>query len=292
MMEEEDLNVSRIYTEPPDSNVLTDEDSGEEDNGGFIDNLSGHQLRAGEKVVLAASCSSNVEVLENIVEEEIQTEDIEIETRSRVSKRKKLSGSAWEQQDVSISQKTFPECSFSNLREKSPLDIFEMIFDHEVWCLNTPEGYLINCEVYQGKNPESNSTYEATFGKCAAPLIQMLDDLPARIKHLPLYLYFDNLFMNSKMLKKQSRGTYDFQYDRENNIIVVKWMDNAVVSAASTAFGIQPITQEQRYSQRQKKKITVGRPSIITNYNKYMGGTDRMVKNVSAYRVSIRAKKW
>ncbi|KAF2891946.1 hypothetical protein ILUMI_14227, partial [Ignelater luminosus] len=180
-------------------------------------------------------------------------------------------------------------------------------FGYKVWCLNTPEGYLINCEVYQGKNPNSNSTYEATFGKGAAPLIQMLDDLPARIKHLPLYLYFDNLFtsmsllveqrkrgyegtgtlrenpifrncpiIDSKMLKKQSRGTYDFQYDRENNIIVVKWMDSAVVSAASTAFGIQPITQVQRYSQQQKKKITVGRPPIITNYNKYMGGTDRM----------------
>ncbi|KAF2883442.1 hypothetical protein ILUMI_22727 [Ignelater luminosus] len=135
MMEEEDFNVSRIYTEPPDSNVLTDEDSGEEDNGGFIDNLSGRQLRARAEIVLAASCSSNVEVLENIVEEKIQTEDIEIETRSGVSKRKKLSGSVWEQQDVCISQKTFPECSFSNLRENSPLDIFEMIFDHEVFDL-------------------------------------------------------------------------------------------------------------------------------------------------------------
>ncbi|KAF2882473.1 hypothetical protein ILUMI_23698, partial [Ignelater luminosus] len=445
MMEEKHLNVSRIYTEPPDSNVLTDENSGEEDNGGFIDNLSGHRLRAGAEVVLSASCSSNVEVSETIVEEEIKTEVIEIEKRSGVSKRKKLSGLVWEQRYVSISQKTFPECSFSNLREKSSLDIFEMIFDQEVfdvviketanyatfnncpfpnmtldkmkiflaililseyntlptkrdhwklqsdlrkdliynairrdrflttarflhcadnkfpnntdkmrklwplmslsqtkfielyqpkqhidfdesmveyfgrhgckqcirnkpirfgykvWCLNTPEGYLINCEIYQEKNPNSNSIY-ASFGKCAAPLIQMLDGLPARIKHLPLYLYFDNLFTSilywwkckSADMKeqKQSQGTYDFQYDKENNIIVVKWMDNAVVSAASTVFGIQPITQVQRYSQRQKKKITVRRPSTITNYNKYMGEADRMDQNISAYRVSIRAKRW
>ena len=41
----EDLDAANIYIEPPDPNVLTDEDSGDED-GGLVDNLCGRQLRA------------------------------------------------------------------------------------------------------------------------------------------------------------------------------------------------------------------------------------------------------
>lgn len=38
--------LREILREPPDSNVLTDEDSAEEDEGGMIDNLNRQQLSA------------------------------------------------------------------------------------------------------------------------------------------------------------------------------------------------------------------------------------------------------
>ncbi|KAG5887659.1 hypothetical protein JTB14_037657 [Gonioctena quinquepunctata] len=47
---EDDIDVREILIEPPDSNVLTDEDSGEEDEGGTIDNLNRQQLSAHVKV--------------------------------------------------------------------------------------------------------------------------------------------------------------------------------------------------------------------------------------------------
>ncbi|KAG5869302.1 hypothetical protein JTB14_000926 [Gonioctena quinquepunctata] len=46
MVYEDDIDVREISIEPPDSNVLTDEDSGEEDEGGTIDNLNRQQLSA------------------------------------------------------------------------------------------------------------------------------------------------------------------------------------------------------------------------------------------------------
>ena len=46
-------NVTDIFIEPPDANVLSDEDSDDEDDGGLIDNLNGRQLRAPAEVVLA-----------------------------------------------------------------------------------------------------------------------------------------------------------------------------------------------------------------------------------------------
>lgn len=196
-------------------------------------------------------------------------------------------------------------------------------FGYKVWSLNTPDGYLINFDIYQGRNPVRIDEYESKFGKCAAPLVKMLDDFPYEVKKLQMHIYFDNLFTSvallnelrtrgyhgtgtlrenripkkcniksNALMKKQIRGEYAHSLDRENGIIVVKWMDNSVVAGASTAYGVQPITHVQRYSQQQKKKIRVERPALFTQYNKYMGGTDRMDQNISCYRVGIRGKKW
>ncbi|KAG5896982.1 hypothetical protein JTB14_018497 [Gonioctena quinquepunctata] len=43
---EDDIDVREIFIESPDANVLTDEESGEEDEGGTIDNLNRQQLSA------------------------------------------------------------------------------------------------------------------------------------------------------------------------------------------------------------------------------------------------------
>jgi hypothetical protein len=64
-------------------------------------------------------------------------------------------------------------------------------------------------------------------------------------------------------------------------------MDNLVVTAASSSIGVNPISYVQRYSQKKKKKISVPRPHMIGEYNKYMGGTNSMDQN---YRISIRGK--
>ncbi|KAG5882726.1 hypothetical protein JTB14_004023 [Gonioctena quinquepunctata] len=44
--------VTAINIEPPTAGVLTDQESGEKDSGGFLDNLSGLQLRAAAEIRL------------------------------------------------------------------------------------------------------------------------------------------------------------------------------------------------------------------------------------------------
>jgi len=61
---------------------------------------------------------------------------------------------------------------------------------------------------------------------------------------------------------------------------------------ASTIHGMMPSSSVQRYSQAEKKIVTVSRPCLFTAYNQTMGGTDRMDENVSIYRIGIRGKKW
>lgn len=195
-------------------------------------------------------------------------------------------------------------------------------FGYKVWCLNAGNGYLINFDVYQGKNcnPKAEQ-YSSEFGKATAPLVIMLDELPQ--KDLPYEIFIDNLFTSFSVLKelknrgygvtgtlrenrlpkdcplidkkamaKQPRGYFASTISKDDGIIVVRWMDNAVVTVVSTSYGVQPITSVKRYSQTMKKIINVPRPNLIAQYNRFMGGTDRMDEDIARYRVGIRSKKW
>ncbi len=52
-IEEGELDIQNIFIEPPDVNLYSDEDSGDEDGGGLVDNLSARQLQAPAQAVLA-----------------------------------------------------------------------------------------------------------------------------------------------------------------------------------------------------------------------------------------------
>jgi len=196
-------------------------------------------------------------------------------------------------------------------------------FGYKVWCLNTILGYLVDFEIYQGKSINVNEFYEKLFGKATAPLLGIIDNLPENKKLLPYHFYFDNLFTTvdllrflkergyyatgtirenripknkilppNKDIKKNARGTHKDAICKEDGVVVVKWVDNAVVSIASNCHGVHPISSVKRYSRQDKKSIQVPRPYILGEYNKYMGGTDRMDENIAKYRINARNKKW
>lgn len=197
-------------------------------------------------------------------------------------------------------------------------------FGYKVWCLNAKNGYLANFEVYQGKQKDTatSTQYEKVVGKAAAPLLEMADELPVDVRHLPFHFYFDNLFTSLHLLrhlkeknyeatgtvrqnrvpkecpiarpdfiKRKTRG-YEEHALSDDGIIIVRWMDNSVVTIASTVHGVEPMSSADRYSRAQKKRIKVPRPTAVTQYNCFMGGTDQMDANVGAYRIAIRGKKW
>ncbi|KAG5870133.1 hypothetical protein JTB14_014227 [Gonioctena quinquepunctata] len=91
--------------------------------------------------------------------------------------------------------------------------------------------------------------------------------------------------------KSQKRGDYVSAIDKEDGIIVVKWLDINVVSVAPTCHGVNHFFSEKILSEG-KIIIQVSRPSLITEYNRFMGGTDLMDENISRYRISFRRKKW
>lgn len=198
-------------------------------------------------------------------------------------------------------------------------------YGFKVWCLNTPNGYLVQMEPYQGAGTVQMRPNLGMGGSVVMELASVLSDTGLSDSLTPeqhFSIYFDNLFTSPALLtelkkegfdgtgtlranrtescplesvdsmKKKPRGTTDFRLDTDDNILLVRWNDNNVVTVASTKHGVAPMKNVQRFSQSEKKFIQVPCPDAIMHYNKAMGGTDRMDQNVANYRVSMRKKKW
>lgn len=464
-LEDDEKDISRLYIEPPEPNVESDEDSADEDEGGMLDNLTGRQLRAGAEVLFANNARTQLDP-------ELSTDDAEEGDNCKPSKknekrkRNQRKQRKWGKHDLCNSLSHFPECDFSKYRDFSPYELLELFFDedifnmilaeipiyaqfknepdpavtkaelkvfiavlilsgynrlpgkrfywdsgtdmrnemvhaairrdrfiqimkflhfadnnamdsrdklwklrplikklqnkfvkhfvpvprlsydesmiayygphgckqyikgkpirfgYKVWSLNTPSGYLVNFDVYQGKNVQINEDYEKQFGKAATPLIQMIDSFDDDTKNLPFSLYFDNLFtgmellsylkqegyngtgtiresrvpkectiMPCKDMKKLERGTFTYKCS-DDGILVARWQDTGSVTVATTVHSVNPVGHVRRYSKKEKKYIMIPRPLLIGEYNKYMGGTDLMDENVNRHRISIRGKKW
>lgn len=196
---------------------------------------------------------------------------------------------------------------------KQCIKIKPVPFGYKVWCVNTFTGYLVCFEIYQGKShksPKSSDEYIKKFGKSTAPLVHMLDEFPE--KDLPYQIYTElrkrgygvtgTIRKNrlpkeiplpaKKEMEKKGRGAHASTISKDDGIITVRWTDNAVVSMASTTYGVQPMTSAKRYSKVDRKYVEVDRPYMIAMYNKYMGGTDRMDQDIARNRINIRGKKW
>ena len=93
-------------------------------------------------------------------------------------------------------------------------------------------------------------------------------------------------------LKEQGRGSYDFQVETPNNIAMVRWFDRKSINFISSYTCIQPLGECKRYSSSEKKCINIPRPSIVAEYNKYMGCVDLSDMLIELYRINIRSKKW
>ena len=182
-------------------------------------------------------------------------------------------------------------------------------FGYKVWCLNTNNGYLIQCDPYSGKGD-----YNPKLGLRGSVVTKLIRKLPSDFK---FNVTFDNLFTSLNLLKmlaengigetgtlrvnrtgkfpikdnkaigKESRGTYDFRYDSANKILVVRWNGNSVETLASNYQPLHPVGTSKRYSRSEKKMLDIPEPSLVKYYNKNMGGVDRMDQNIAYYRIQL-----
>jgi len=192
-------------------------------------------------------------------------------------------------------------------------------FDLKFWGLCTSDGYLLNLDLYCGKNSQIGNK----LAKCALGsrvVLNLLQPFFQRINYNKIpefHLYFDNFFTNMDLIlhlqklrlkctgtirdnrvkkknvldKKASRGTYIVKHDLNSGINFII-MDSKPVSIASTAAGITPLSTSKRYSSEARSKTEVLFPQAFHLYNKFMGGVDVHDGHCNNVLPSIRSKKW
>lgn len=204
-LEKVDDDVNGIFIEPPDPNMLSDEDSGNEDEGGAIDNLSSRQLAAnaevvfnnggrlgydvdlelpfdvlqqdivstisGEEIVTSELCdvpsilpdsvtildctdspntsksvasTSNACISQNTERQFQSKKGSTVLTSQSVSKKpkvnklsmKKTNDRQWKTTELSVPlAQPFPESNFSKYTDFSPVELFELFFDEQLFLL-------------------------------------------------------------------------------------------------------------------------------------------------------------
>ena len=137
-------------------------------------------------------------------------------------------------------------------------------FGFKFWCCCTTDGYLVRFEPYQGAEPAARN---AKLGVGGSVVIRLLSQLPK----YPYKVYFDNLFtlvallealknkgigatstvranrtdggpiMPVDRMKKEARGTSVHRREKEVGLVMARWQDNNVVTAASTADKFLPM---------------------------------------------------
>lgn len=80
--------------------------------------------------------------------------------------------------------------------------------------------------------------------------------------------------------------------DKENEIFLVRWHDNSVVTVATNVGTLEPLVNTKRYNRKEKKQEIVQQPNTIFQYNQGMGGVDLHDNAIANYRIRIRGKKW
>lgn len=96
-------------------------------------------------------------------------------------------------------------------------------------------------------------------------------------------------FPDKKFWAKNPRGSYKFVANDE--LLLVQWKDNKVVTVASN-FEDNTFVNTSRWCRTSKTKKCVQQPLMIANYNKGMGGVDKMDGLISVYRTRMRQRKW
>ena len=190
-------------------------------------------------------------------------------------------------------------------------------FGYKFWALCGVSGYCYNFDLYCGKGSANEENSDLLLGsKVVLNMLSVIDN------PFSYNVYFDNLFTDyallvhlrnlgfnatgtmrenriskcplkeSNAMQKEPRGTYDYRFDRNEEILIVKWVDNKCVTIGTNHDTVQPVKNVQRWRRESKSKGNVPQPNVLHHYNMNMGGVDKHDWFAGKYSITIKGKKW
>ncbi len=89
-----------------------------------------------------------------------------------------------------------------------------------------------------------------------------------------------------------AQRAYDSVYESNDDLCLVRWLDNKAVTLLSTYIGPTPTTKVKRYDRTIKKHVDVDRPAVVGTYNANMGGIDLFDMMCTLYKRQIKSRRW
>ncbi|XP_017493530.1 PREDICTED: piggyBac transposable element-derived protein 2-like [Rhagoletis zephyria] len=88
------------------------------------------------------------------------------------------------------------------------------------------------------------------------------------------------------------KGESSVVFDETNEVLAIRWKDNALVTVFTNHGTIEPFANARRYDGKEKAYTNNKIPNTIAQYNKHMGGVDLHDNALANYRIALRSKKW
>uniref|UniRef100_A0A3P8SS87 PiggyBac transposable element-derived protein domain-containing protein n=1 Tax=Amphiprion percula TaxID=161767 RepID=A0A3P8SS87_AMPPE len=220
-------------------------------------------------------------------------------------------------QMLSIDEQMVPFKGRSSLKQYIPKKPYK--WGYKIFVLCDTKGLVHSFDIFSGKTDPAPG--QPDIGESGNVVLKLARVIHGTVNHL---LYFDEWFSSLDLfvalankgipalgtvrenclqgctfsadteMKKKGRGTFEEQEAVVDGVEVraVKWFDNRGVVVASTFASAQPVSSVERWDRRLKQNVSVECPSIISLYNKFVGGVDALDALIAQYRIHIRSKKY
>lgn len=93
-------------------------------------------------------------------------------------------------------------------------------------------------------------------------------------------------------MKRLGRGSSDCLVRDDRQVAVTVWYDNILVLMGFSEFGVEPVSECQRYCRKEKKYINIPLPRVNEKYDEGMGGVDLDDQVIAYYRNAYRTNKY
>lgn len=86
-------------------------------------------------------------------------------------------------------------------------------------------------------------------------------------------------------MKKNERRAFSF--DRNLELLVVRWNVNSIVTAMTNNFGLLPVVQEKHYNKKERKEISISQSNVDT-INSYMDRVNLHANGIANWVFNMR----